>query len=146
MSNQLDNKMFLTDCINDITQSAINTQIKLVDKYLENFFEDFELKKNDEGEEYYIPKKLIIKNDYKDKFEISKTALKNKSHLSLKDFNVSGKFKLIPLKNKFLIDFNSDRKNCLELDISLTLGKLDSTDNDDEIDNIINKLSEGKKI
>ena len=83
MSNQLDDKMMLTDCINDITQSAINTQVKLVDKYLENFFDDFELKK-DEEEEYYVPKKLLIKNDYKESFEISKTTLKNNNQLSLK--------------------------------------------------------------
>jgi hypothetical protein len=145
MSNQLDDKMMLTDCINDITQSAINTQVKLVDKYLENFFDDFELKK-DEEEEYYVPKKLLIKNDYKESFEISKTTLKNNNQLSLKDFNVSGKFRVVPSDNKFLIDFSCDKMKGIDLDISINLGKMESNNDIDDINKMINKLSKGKKI
>tara|TARA_B100001248_G_C27393188_1_gene463700 strand:- start:132 stop:572 length:441 start_codon:yes stop_codon:yes gene_type:complete len=146
MSNQLDDKMLLTDCINDITQSAINTQVKLVDKYLENFFDDFELKKDDQDNEYYVPKKLVIKNEYNESFEISKTTFKNNNHLSLKDFNVSGKFKVLPKNNKFFVDFKNDNMKGLDLDISLNLGKIDKLDVIDDINNMINKLSEGKKI
>lgn len=147
MTNHLDNKMFLTDCINDITQSAINTQIKLVDKYLENFFEDFDLKEDDDGNEYYIPKKLTIKNDYTQIFEISKTTLKNDNHLSLKDFNVSGKFRVIPQKNKFLIDFNPNNKiNGIDLDISINLGKIDTETKVNDINLMIDELSNGKKL
>lgn len=146
MSNQLDDKMLLTDCINDITQSAINTQVKLVDKYLENFFDDFELKKDEDGEDYYVPKKLLIKNDYKESFEISKTTLKNNNQLSLKDFNVSGKFRVVPSDNKFLIDFSCDKMKGIDLDISINLGKMESNNDIDDINKMINKLSKGKKI
>ena len=147
MKNDLDNKMLLLDCINDITQSAINTQIKLVDQYLENFFEDFDLKVDNDGNEYYVPKKLIIKNDYAQTFEISKATLKNNNQLSLKDFNVSGKFRVIPHKNKFMIDFNTNNKiNGIDLDISINLGKIDIENKVNDINLMIDDLSNGKKI
>ena len=141
-NNQLDDKMLLSDCINDITETAINTQIKLVDKYLENYLSDFELKE-DNGKEYYEPKKILIKNGNEDKFKISKTTLKNKNHLSMKDFNVSGKFKVVTNGNKFIVDFTN--QNGIELDIKINYGKL-NIETSDDINNLINELSEGKKF
>ena len=143
MSDNLDDTMLLSECINDITQSAINTQIKLVDKYLDNFLEDFELIKDGDNE-YYKPKKIIIQDEKSNKFEISNTTLKNNNQLSLKDFNVNGTFRVVSKKNKFWIDFNNNKG--IDLNISINLGKINLEDDIDEINNVINKLSDGKKF
>ena len=42
MTDQLNQKMLLSDCINDITDTVINTQIKLVDQYIKDYLSDYD--------------------------------------------------------------------------------------------------------
>mgnify|MGYP001174352146 CR=1 FL=1 len=140
MTDELSDKMLLSDCINDITDTIINTQIKLVDQYVKDYLTDFdEIEEN--GKIVYKPKKIIFKS-FENTVEIPKSELNNNKNLSLKDFNVSGKFKVIPEGNKFMIDLSN--KDGFDLDIDITFSKYDSKKKESDINNLINKFSINK--
>jgi hypothetical protein len=140
--NQLNDKMLLCDCINDITDTAINAQIKLADQYVKDYLSNYDLVENDNSK-IYIPKKIVFQHLEK-KLEISQSEIHNNNNLSIKDFKVSGKFKVISEKNKFLIDFTNQKG--IELDFDITFGKIDDSNNCDEINALINNISEGKNF
>ena len=143
--NQIYNKMLLSDCIDDITDTIIKTQTKMTNEYIENFLSDFDIIKNND-ETIYVPKKIMIKNSNQETLTIPQSGLKNGNQLTLKDFNVSGKFKLTldDEKKKFLIDF--DNNEGIDLDISINIGKIDDGTEINDINNIINKLSNGESL
>lgn len=141
--NQLYDKMLFSDCINDITDTIIKTQIKMTSEYIDNFLSGFDVINNGET---YVPKKIIIKNDDDHIISIPKSSLTNNNQLALKDFNVSGKFKLVPSNDnsKFFVDFTNN--NGIEIDISINVGKMDNDIEVDDINNIINQISNGKDL
>ena len=139
MTDQLNQKMLLSDCINDITDTVINTQIKLVDQYIKDYLSDYD-QVEENGQKILKPKKIIFKTS-NDKLEISKSELKNNKNLSLKDFNVSGRFKVLPENNKFYVDFTN--QNGFDLDIDITYSKHENKRKSD-INTLINTFSSDK--